>query len=159
MSHYLIIAFSNHFPFSLFIRLLKHLKPGLVHGQWKPDEDAVILDMVAKGFKWADIATAVHGRTREQIRTRFVNVLDPCLIQTPWTDEEDKILFKYQHALGNKWTAIRKYLPGRSENSIKNRYYNRRKSVLTKEKKKRKSTGASLARTSPPVEVQSLTAV
>jgi hypothetical protein len=83
--------------------------------------------MVSKGIKWADIMKQIPSRTGEQIRTRYINVLDPSLIKTPWTKEEDEILFKYQRTLGNKWTAIKKFLPGRSENSIKNRFYNRTK--------------------------------
>ena len=78
----------------------------------------------------------------ESVRERYVNFLDPRLKKTPWTKKEDDILFENQRLLGNKWTEIRKLLPGRSENSIKNRYHNRKNSHLRKVKqaKKEKST-------------------
>ena len=40
-----------------------------------------------------------------------------------WTPEEDKIMFEMQQQIGSQWTKIAEYLPGRTENSIKNRYY------------------------------------
>jgi hypothetical protein len=81
--------------------------------------------MVAGGSKWAEIAKRLPGRLGEAIRDRYVNVLDPSMKKTPWTAEEDAILFKHQKMFGNKWVKIGKFLPGRPENSIKNRYYNR----------------------------------
>lgn len=40
-----------------------------------------------------------------------------------WTEEEDIILLEAQRVIGNKWALIRKRLPGRSENDVKNRYH------------------------------------
>ena len=122
------------------------------------------MDMVSKDIKWAEIMKQIPGRTAEQIRSRYVNALDPSLIKTPWTKEEDEILFKYQRKLGNKWTVIKKFLPGRSENSIKNRFNNRTKSELIKKKKEQKrkakhanSVSNTTANSSPPrIEVTSV---
>ena len=56
-----------------------------------------------------------------------------------WTEEEDIILMSTQQEIGNKWTLIRKKLPGRSENDVKNRYHsimNRMKTIHIKEEKR-----------------------
>ena len=82
--------------------------------------------MVLVGFKWKEIAQQLPNRVGKAIHDRYVNFLDPRLKKTPWTKEEDAILLQNQHIIGNKWTEIRTLLPGRSENSIKNRYHNRK---------------------------------
>jgi hypothetical protein len=117
------------------VRWKNHLKPGILRGNWQRHEDETILHMTAQGKKWAEIAARLPGRISENVRERFVNVLDPRLKKTPWTDEEDRILFENQRVLGNRWSEIRKLIPGRSENSIKNRYHNRKNSYLRKMKK------------------------
>jgi hypothetical protein len=117
------------------VRWKNHLKPGITRGQWKVHEDETILFMVQQGYKWAEIAHRLPGRIGENVRERYVNFLDPSLKKSPWTEEEDAILFENQAILGNSWSAIRKLLPGRSENSIKNRYHNRKNSHLRKLKR------------------------
>jgi hypothetical protein len=95
--------------------------------------------MVLEGFPWRDIAHQLPGRVGDSIRERYVNFLDPRLKRTPWTKEEDDILFQYQRIVGNKWSEIRKCIPGRSENSIKNRYHNRKNSHFRRIKRAEKA--------------------
>jgi hypothetical protein len=89
------------------------------------DEDNAIVYYRQLGLGWSTIASYLPGRIAEQTRDRFVNHIDPSLRTTPWTKKEDALLTELQAKHGNRWTYISKYLPGRSENSIKNRWHNR----------------------------------
>ena len=55
-----------------------------------------------------------------------------------WTEEKDIILMSTQQENGNKWTLIRKKLPGRSENDVKNRYHSIMNRMKTRHKKEEK---------------------
>ena len=130
----------------------KHLKPGVIRGHWKLSEDEVILKMVSSGLMWKEIASELPGRIGENVRERYVNHLDPTLKKTKWTKKEDDILFENQRKVGNKWSEIRKLLPGRSDNAIKNRYHNRKNSVLRKIAKKENRRKGSLGASDKSVE-------
>lgn len=117
------------------VRWKNHLKPGIKRGRWEPHEDETILFMVSQDKKWAEIAHRLPGRIGENVRERYVNFLDPGLKKSPWTEEEDEILFKAHAEFGNRWSTIRKFIPGRAENSIKNRYHNRKNAYQRKLKR------------------------
>lgn len=105
-------------------RWTKALKPGILRGPWTPEEDACILRLKQEGLKWSEIAEYLPGRIAEHVSDRYQNALDPELKKTPWTPEEDLILFEEQRRLGNKWIKVAQFIPGRSENSVKNRWHN-----------------------------------
>lgn len=50
-------------------------------------------------------------------------MLDPDVKKGNWREDEDKIIFRLYREFGPKWTEMTKYLPERTENSIKNRFY------------------------------------
>ena len=77
-------------------------------------------------MKWSDIADHLPGRIGEQVKERWVNVLDPGVKRGVWSADEMRILSSAQKELGNKWSEIAKRIPGRSENSVKNRWYNQK---------------------------------
>ena len=112
-------------------RWANYLQPGIKNGCWTKYDDDYILKMVSEvvGFgKWAEIAKrGLPNRTPNQIRDRYINVLDPNKETAPWTTEEDRILFELQSTAGNKWAEFRQVLTGRTSNDIKNRYYNQMK--------------------------------
>ena len=106
-------------------RWCKILKPGLVKGAWNEDEDALLRLWIERigPCKWAECALTIQGRTGKQCRERWTNSISPDIKKGGWNEEEDQVIFELYAAMGPKWTDIAKHLPGRTENSIKNRFY------------------------------------
>jgi hypothetical protein len=95
----------------------------IVKGPWTLKEDHKLLELVEEyGLKWSFIARKLKGRIGKQCRERYVNHLNKGIKKSPWTAEEDQVLLDTQEKLGNRWSEISKLLPGRPENSVKNRF-------------------------------------
>ena len=61
--------------------------------------------------------------TPEFVYGRWLNHLDPSVNHGKWTQKENIILMQKQAELGNHWSKIRQFLPGRADNSIKNQWH------------------------------------
>lgn len=71
---------------------------------------------------WSLIASYLNKRTPKQCRDRYTNYLVPGLFKGEWSNEEDELLKKLYYQNGPKWSVFKNSFPGRSANSIKNRW-------------------------------------
>jgi hypothetical protein len=109
----------------------KRIRPGIIKGSWKKEEDFRIIDLVNKyGKSWSKISKILSTRNGKQIRDRYINVLDPEIRKGKFTDEEDKKLISLYRQHGPKWATIAKYYPNRTADMIKNRFHSSIKKKL-----------------------------
>lgn len=98
----------------------------------KSQEDTDLIKCVEAAsvpIKWPVIAASIAGRSGKQCRERYLNHLKPKLNTEEWTAVEDALLFRMYTLFGTKWAFMRKALPGRTDNRIKNRFHFLRRRV------------------------------
>lgn len=112
-------------PVQCLHRWSKILKPGLIKGPWTIEEDEKLTDWVKNNgpFNWAKCSSIINGRSGKQCRERWFNSLSPGIKKGNWTVQEDYLIFKLFSEYGSKWAKIASFFKGRTENSIKNRFY------------------------------------
>ncbi|MCD7469523.1 DNA binding transcription coactivator transcription factor [Datura stramonium] len=113
-------------------RWQKVLDPELIKGSWSKEEDDRLIELVNihGPKKWSTIAQELAGRIGKQCRERWHNHLNPAINKEAWTQEEELTLIRAHQAYGNKWAELSKYLPGRSDNAIKNHWHSSVKKKL-----------------------------
>ncbi|CDW76882.1 myb-like dna-binding domain containing protein [Stylonychia lemnae] len=104
-------------------------KSSITKTQWqKREDDELFLIISEKGTKqWQEIAEMLNSklgvnRNGKQCRERWYNFLNPEINRDPFSNEEDLKILLLRKQIGNRWSEIVKQLPGRTENSVKNRF-------------------------------------
>lgn len=142
-------------------------QPILKNVKWTKNEDNILINCINRfgEGKWNEMERCFIGRTRKQIRQRYINNIKMKKISENmnqtitlnsssssinekiidekhsfiWNDKLDKILLREYFLNKKSWVKISKKIPGSSENSVKNRFYSLLRQLVNNEKKEYKN--------------------
>jgi hypothetical protein len=88
------------------------------------DEDALLAGLVDEhgAADWHQISRHLSGRTSRQCRERWMNYLAPCVVNGPWTREEEQLLIAKYQEIGPYWRRIAVFFNGRTDNNVKSHW-------------------------------------
>ncbi|XP_054811475.1 transcription factor MYB58-like [Prosopis cineraria] len=98
-------------------------KTKVKRGPWSPEEDLKLITFIHKHGhdNWRALPKlAGLVRCGKSCRLRWINYLRPDVKRGNFSKEEEDTIINLHLALGNKWSKIASYLPGRTDNEIKN---------------------------------------
>ncbi|XXG80444.1 hypothetical protein AAC387_Pa09g1307 [Persea americana] len=96
---------------------------GMRRGPWSMEEDFVLVNYITKHGegRWNSLARCAGlKRTGKSCRLRWLNYLRPDVRRGNITLEEQLLILELHSRWGNRWSKIAQYLPGRTDNEIKN---------------------------------------
>ncbi|CAI0400921.1 unnamed protein product [Linum tenue] len=92
-------------------------------GPWTEEEDALLVGFISKhgDGRWNSLAKrAGLRRTGKSCRLRWLNYLNPEVKRGNLTPQEQLLILDLHSKWGNRWSKIAQFLPGRTDNEIKN---------------------------------------
>ncbi|WCJ20862.1 MYB-like transcription factor ODO1 [Euphorbia peplus] len=110
-------------------------KLNVKRGLWTPEEDAKMLAYVSThGIgNWTNVPKkAGLNRCGKSCRLRWTNYLRPDLKHDNFTPYEEDLIISLHQAVGSRWALIAKWLPGRTDNDVKNYWNTKLKKKLQK---------------------------
>lgn len=103
---------------------LSKKQTSMIRRKFTQEEDTKLCQLVNQygAKKWDQIAKMMPGRTGRQCRDRYRNYLIPGFFNGQWSQEEDELLHEKFNQMGRQWARMMQFFPGRSANSLKNRW-------------------------------------
>ncbi|MDR0632925.1 MAG: hypothetical protein LBF84_02190 [Holosporales bacterium] len=99
-----------------------------LHTKFTPEEDARLIALVGmytaqnEALNWCEIAARIPGRNYRQCYRRWRYYLSPDICTSEWTETENAILMEKYKEFGPKWAKIAKFLPGRTDKSVRRQW-------------------------------------
>eukprot|EP00698_Gefionella_okellyi_P002569 TRINITY_DN1240_c0_g1_i1.p1 TRINITY_DN1240_c0_g1~~TRINITY_DN1240_c0_g1_i1.p1 ORF type:complete len:309 (-),score=45.13 TRINITY_DN1240_c0_g1_i1:1288-2214(-) len=107
-------------------RWKQSLHPCISRAKWTDDEDVRLIAAVKVHQRhWSLIAQMLGQRTGAQCRERYCNKLDPAIVRSPWTHEEDeKLRLAVEECGEGHWSQVGKAMDSkRTDYQIRKRWF------------------------------------